>query len=402
MTTGSESNQPATSDAPEIRLTATLTPFYQRTAAIVGVARRSSAVSRQPQSSGKPVKSRNQALRDYVLRRLLLMIPTFLGITFVTFMLTQFVPGGQIDQLRMTLAGAGGGGEVAAGGDARVQLDIPEEQLARLREYYGFDQPLPIAYGRWLWNAVRLDLGSSFRYNEPVIRVIADRLPISIYYGLITAFFTYAICIPLGILKAIRHRTRLDNVTSALIFLGYAVPGFALGAVLSNLLAVRWEIFPLGGFTSPNFGELSFFRQVLDLAWHSALPLAAYLVGSFAVTTMLMKNSLIENMSADYVRTALAKGLSWRRAVFVHALRNSLIPMATSIGGLLGIFLTGSFLIERVFNIQGVGLLAFEAIQTRDFPVVMGFLVISSVLLMVGNLVSDLAVAAVDPRVRFE
>jgi microcin C transport system permease protein len=348
------------------------------------------------------MKSRNEALRDYVVRRLLLMVPTFIGITLVTFTLTQFVPGGQIDQLRMALAGAGGMGEVAAGGDARVQLDIPEEQLARLREYYGFDQPLPIAYGRWLWSTIQLDLGSSFRYNEPVVQVIADRLPVSIYYGLVTAFFTYGICIPLGIVKAIRHRTRLDNVTSALIFLGYAVPGFALGAVLSNLLAVRWEIFPLGGFTSPEFSDLSLFSKALDLAWHSALPLVAYLAGSFAVTTMLMKNSLIENMSADYVRTALAKGLTWRRAVFVHALRNSLIPMATSIGGLLGIFLTGSFLIERVFNIPGVGLLAFEAIQARDFPVVLGFLVISSVLLMLGNLVSDLAVAFVDPRVRFE
>jgi len=350
------------------------------------------------------VKSRNEALRDYVFRRLLLMIPTFLGITFVTFMLTQFVPGGQIDQLRMTLAGAGDAGEVAFGGagDVRAQLDIPEDQLARLREYYGFDQPLPVAYARWLRNTLRLDLGSSFRYNEPVTRVIADRLPVSIYYGLITALFTYGICIPLGILKAIRHRSRLDNITSILIFLGYAIPGFALGAMLSNLLAVRFEIFPLGGFTSPGFDELSLLGKAADLAWHSALPLVAYLTGAFAVTTMLMKNSLIENMSADYVRTALAKGLSWRRAVFVHALRNSLIPMATSVGGLLGIFLTGSFLIERVFNIPGVGLLAFEAIQARDFPVVLGFLVISSVLLMVGNLVSDLAVAFVDPRVRFE
>jgi len=349
------------------------------------------------------VKSRGEALRDYVLRRLLLMVPTFIGITFVTFMLCQFVPGGQIDQLRMTLAGAGGGGEMGSfGGDARVQLDLPEEQLARLREYYGFDRPLPVAYASWLWDVVRLDLGQSFRYNEPVVRVIADRLPISIYYGLITAFLTYAICIPLGILKAIRHRTKLDNLSSALIFIGYAVPGFALGAVLSNVLAVRFELFPLGGFHSAQFADLSLLGKAWDLARHSALPLVAYLAGSFAVTTMLMKNSLMENMSADYVRTALAKGLSWRRAVFVHALRNSLIPMATTVGSLLGIFLTGSFLIERVFNIQGVGLLAFEAIQARDFPIVMGFLVISSILLMVGNLVSDLAVALVDPRVRFE
>jgi microcin C transport system permease protein len=348
------------------------------------------------------MKSRREALRDYVVRRLLLMIPTFLGITFFTFLLIQFVPGGQIDQLRLALAGAGGGGEAGGGRGAPVQLDIPEEQLARLREFYGFDRPFLVAYGTWLWDAVRLDLGQSFRYNEPVLGVIADRLPISVYYGLMTAFFTYIICIPLGILKAIKHRTRLDNLTSVAIFVGYAIPGFALGAVLSNLLAVRWQVFPLGGFESPGAEQLSVMARVLDILWHSVLPLLAYLVSAFAVTTMLMKNSLMENMSADYVKTALAKGLPWRRAIFVHALRNSLIPMATSVGSLLGIFLTGSFLIERVFNIPGVGLLAFEAIQARDFPLVMGFLVISSVLLMVGNLVSDLTVAFVDPRVRFE
>ena len=348
------------------------------------------------------MKSRGEALRDYVVRRLLLMVPTFLGITFFTFLLIQFVPGGQIDQLRMRLAGAGGGGETAGGGGARVQLDIPEDQLARLREFYGFDRPLLVAYGTWLWDAVRLDLGQSFRYNQPVIGVIAPRLPISIYYGIMTALFTYVICIPLGILKAIRHRTRLDNLTSVIIFVGYAIPGFALGAVLSNLLAVRWPVFPLGGFESPAADQLPLMARALDILWHSVLPLIAYLVSAFAVTTMLMKNSLMENMSADYVKTALAKGLNWRRAIFVHALRNSLIPMATSIGSLLGIFMTGSFLIERVFNIPGLGLLAFEAIQARDFPLVMGFLVISSVLLMIGNLVSDLAVAFVDPRVRFE
>ena len=347
------------------------------------------------------MKSRGEALRDYVVRRLLLMIPTFIGITFVTFLLCQLVPGGQIDQMRLALAG-GGAGAVRSGPAARVQLEIPEDQLKQLKEYYGFDKPIPVAYASWLGKMFTLNFGQSFRYNEPVLRVIADRLPVSLYYGLVTTFFIYVICIPLGIVKAIRHRSTMDNMTSVLIFIGYAVPGFALGAVLVNLLSVRYQIFPLGGFQSPNASDLSSFAKIGDVVWHSILPLIAYLISAFAVETMLMKNSLLENMSADYVRTALAKGLSWRRAVFVHALRNSLIPMATSIGSLLGIFLTGSFLIERVFNIEGIGLLAFEAIQTRDFPVVMGILVIDSVLLLVGNLVSDLAVAFVDPRVRFE
>ncbi len=346
------------------------------------------------------MKSRGEALRDYVLRRLLLMIPTFIGITFVSFLLCQLVPGGPIDQLRLSLAGAGGA-EMGAGG-GRVQLAIPDEQLAQLRRFYGFDKPLAVAYGDWLANLARLDFGTSFRYNAPVVKVIAERLPVSIYYGIVTAIFTYAICIPLGMLKALRHRSRVDTLSSVLIFVGYAIPGFALGAVLSNLLAVRWPIFPLGGFESANAAQLGAWAHAGDIVWHSVLPLVAYLAGSFAVTTMLMKNSLVENMSADYVKTALAKGLGWQRAVFVHALRNSLIPIATTAGSLLGIFLTGSILIERVFNIPGVGLLAFEAIQSRDYPVVLGFVVISSVILMLGNLVSDLAVALVDPRVRFE
>jgi microcin C transport system permease protein len=344
------------------------------------------------------VKSRGEALRDYVLRRLLLMIPTFLGITLVTFVLCQFVPGGPIDQLRLQLAGAGGPG----GPTTRIQLEIPDEQLQQLREFYGFDKPIPVAYATWLYQTLQLNLGQSFRYNEPVWDVIVERLPVSIYYGLVTAFFTFAICIPLGILKAIKHRTTVDNLTSALIFVGYAIPGFALGAVLVNLFAVQIQIFPLGGFQSQGADALPALERFRDIVWHSVLPLIAYLAGAFAIETMLMKNSLMENMSSDYVRTALAKGLNWRRAVFVHALRNSLIPIATSIGSLLGIFLTGSVLIERVFNIQGVGLLFFEAIQARDFPVVMGFLVISSIILMLGNLLSDLAVAFVDPRVRFE
>jgi len=346
------------------------------------------------------VKSRGEALRDYIVRRLLLMIPTFIGITFVTFLLCQFVPGGPIDQLRLQMAGAAGEG--GQGRSTRPQLEIPDDQLKQLREFYGFDKPLFQAYGEWLSKTVQFNFGQSFRYNEPVLRVIADRLPVSLYYGLVTAIFTYLICIPLGIVKAIRHRTAVDNLTSVLIFIGYAIPGFALGAVLVNVFAVQFQWFPLGGFASANAATMPAVAQARDIVWHSVLPLVAYMIGAFALETMLMKNSLLENMSADYVRTALAKGLSWRRAVFVHALRNSLIPMATSIGSLLGIFLTGSVLIERVFNIQGVGLLFFEAIQARDFPVVMGFLVISSIILMLGNLISDLAVAFVDPRVRFE
>jgi microcin C transport system permease protein len=347
-------------------------------------------------------KSRAHALRDYVIRRLLLMIPTFLGITLVTFLLCQFVPGGPIDQLKMRLAGQGGGEGGAGSSRGAVQFSIPEDQLAGLKAYYGFDKPIAARYVAWLGKIARLDLGTSFRFTKPVLTIIKDRLPVSLYYGLLTTLFTYIICIPLGILKAIRHRTLLDNSTSALIFIGYAVPGYALGAVLLVLLSVKWHWFPLGGFLSEGWETLGTLEKAKDLLWHSVLPLVSYLIGSFAVMTLLMKNSLMESMSADYVVTALAKGLPWRRAIFVHALRNSLIPMATSFGNLIAIIMTGSLLIERVFNIQGIGLLTFEAIQSRDYPVVLGIIVIDSVLLLAGNLLSDLCVASVDPRVRFE
>ncbi|OPZ04097.1 MAG: Inner membrane ABC transporter permease protein YejB [candidate division BRC1 bacterium ADurb.BinA292] len=346
--------------------------------------------------------SRRHGLRNYIIRRLMLMVPTFLGITFVTFVLTQFVPGGPIDQLRLQMIGAGGEGGSTGGARDRVQFVIPEDQLAILKRFYGFDKPIPVRYLVWLGRIVRLDFGASFRYTEPVIDTISQRLPVSIYYGLWTTFFTYAISIPLGIVKAIRHRSLIDNASSVLIFVGYAIPGYALGAVLLVLFAVNRSWFPLGGFESAGFDSLPFWGKVWDRLHHSILPLICYLIGSFAVTTMLMKNSLMENMSADYVKTALAKGLTWRRAIFVHAVRNSLIPLATSIGHLIGLILTGSLLIERVFNIRGMGLLYFEAIQARDYPVVMGIIVISGVLLLVGNLLSDLCVAAVDPRVRFE
>ena len=346
--------------------------------------------------------SRAHALRNYVIRRILLMVPTFLGITVVTFVLCQFVPGGPIDQIKLQLAGAqmGEAGYVSTRED--VQLSIPEDQLDILKEYYGFDKPIPLRYLGWLWNLVRLNLGDSFRYTMPVIKIIGSRLPVSVFYGAITTILTYLICIPLGMVKAIRHRTLIDNLTSILIFIGYAIPGFALGALLLVLLAVKKDWFPLGGFHGQDFATLSMGGKVIDIAHHAVLPLICYLIGSFAVMTLLMKNSLMENMSADYVKTALAKGLSWRRAVFGHALRNSLIPLATSFGNNISLILMGSVLIERVFNIKGIGLLVYESIVARDYPVVLGMIVIGSLLLLLGNLLSDLCVAAVDPRVRFE
>lgn len=245
-------------------------------------------------------------------------------------------------------------------------------------------------------------LGNSFRYNTAVWNLVKERVPISLFYGLVTFFLTYVVCIPLGIVKAIKHRTILDNATSILIFVGYAIPGFVLASVLVVYLAARMGWFPTGGFVSENFSSLGFGEKVWDVLHHAALPLVCYMIGSFAFMTLLVKNSLMDNLAADYVRTAVAKGAGFKRAVLGHALRNSLIPLATTLGSIVSVFIAGSVLIELIFEINGYGLLSYYAILDRDYPLVMGLLVLNVVLLMVGNILSDFFVALTDPRIRFE
>ncbi len=246
------------------------------------------------------------------------------------------------------------------------------------------------------------DLGRSFRYGKTVEQVIWSRLPVSTYFGFMTMLIIYAVCLPLGYFKAIKHNTWFDNSTSVLIFMGYAIPGYVLGFLLILLFAVKLDWFPSGGFTSINFDDLSAVEKVKDVLHHSVLPLGAYLVGGFAFVTMLMKNHLMDNLAADYMRTALSKGVAYRDAVRRHALRNSLIPIATNLGHQVMLFVTGSFLIEKIFDINGFGLLGFNAIIDRDFPVVMGVLMLSAFLMLLGNIISDVLMAMVDPRVRFD
>jgi microcin C transport system permease protein len=342
-------------------------------------------------------------MKIYILRRILLMVPTFIGITLITFLVTQLVPGGPIEQLQarhFAVSEEGARGTLAQPGMSDRQLS--DEDLKVMTAFYGFDKPWYQQYGRWLLRLVRLDLGESFRYLTPVSTLIASKLPVSIFYGLTSTLMVYAVCIPLGVIKAIKHRTWIDTVSSVLVFVGYAVPPFALGMFLLMMLAARLGLFPLGGFVSDDFDLMpGFWPKALDVAYHAVLPLTAYMLGSFASMTILMKNAVMENMAADYVRTALAKGVSPRRAIFWHALRNSLIPLATSFGDNLMLFLSGSFLIEKIFNIDGMGLLGYTSLIERDYPVVLGILVIGSILQLMGNLLSDLCVAAVDPRVRF-
>ena len=341
-------------------------------------------------------------MTSYFIRRFLLIVPTFIGVTVLVFTLTRLVPGGPIERMlnEAAMAGADHAG-TATSYDGRGAGALSDEQIEELKAYYGFDKPVVVGYLEWLGKVLVLDLGTSTRYSEPVWATIKDRFPISIFYGVATLILTYGVCIPLGVVKAIRHKTAFDNVSSALVFFGYAIPSYVVGIALLTAFAANLEWFPLGGFVSDDFEDLSAPQKMADVFSHAVLPLLSYMAGSFAVTTLLMKNALMDNLAAEYVRTAIAKGMDFRRAVFRHAFRNSLIPIATSFGSNITLILTGSFLIEKIFNIDGFGLLGFESLVERDYPVVMGILVISSLLFLIGNILSDICVALVDPRVKF-
>ena len=283
-------------------------------------------------------------------------------------------------------------------------VEIPEEAIKEIQRYYGFDKPVHVRYANWLWNVLRLDLGNSYVYQDPVWDIIKARFPVSLTLGLTGFLLSYLVCVPLGVMKAVKHGSKFDLVSSVLVFLGYAAPGWALGTALLVLFGGGsfWNVFPLGGFRSDNWEYLTFSQKVADQAEHMFLPVVCYMLGSFATLTILTKNSLMENMSQDYVRTAFAKGLHKNRVIFVHALRNSLIPIATGLGQVFSLILAGSFLIEKVFNIDGMGYLGYTSILQRDYPVALGILVVSSILLLVGNILSDMIYAVVDPRIRFK
>ena len=331
----------------------------------------------------------------------MLIPPTLIGVTIIVFAITRLVPGGPLERAIMEMQMMGSDGGTTTSMTSGQDMAISDEQLERLKEYYGFDKPVLESYFVWLGKVVRGDLGDSYRYNEPVWDVISDRFPVSLYYGIVTLIITYSVCIPLGILKAIRHKTVVDNITSILIFVGYAIPGYALGSLLLLYFSVRLDWFPIGGFVSYDFADLSLWAKIGDLASHSVLPLICYLVGSFALVTLLLKNHLMDNLAADYMRTAIAKGVSFRKAVTRHAMRNSLIPIATTFGQNITLLVSGSFLIETIFDIAGFGLLGLTSIVDRDYPVVMGIVLLSSFLLLIGNIISDFLVALVDPRIRF-
>ncbi len=341
---------------------------------------------------------------DYFLRRLWLMVPTFIGITFACFALCQVVPGGPVEQ---ALAKMRGLGAAEAGRSPHAGAAVSAEQRRALEAHFGFDQPLLKRYGTWLVRD-RMGLAArSYKYpNKTVGRLIRERFAVSLVFGIAGFALTYLICIPLGIAKALRHGSVFDAASSVVVFTGYAVPAFAFGMLLKMLFAGTgegfWDILPAAGVTSAGFEFLSPWGKAKDLAAHFALPVACYVIGNFAVLTLLMKNSLLEQIGQDYVRTVLAKGGSLRRAVWFHALRNALIPIATGFGGVLGILFAGSVLIEKVFEIPGMGRLSLDAIVSRDYMVFMGILAVTSALGLLGRLLSDACYLWIDPRIQFD
>ena len=341
----------------------------------------------------------------YVLKRLLLMVPTLLGVLLLTFVVIQFVPGGPVEQMVAQLQGRDSGGEGAAatGAGYRGRQGVDAARIEEIRAFYGFDKPAHERFVQMLVQFARLDLGKSFFYPKSVWELVKEKLPVSISLGLWTFLLSYAISIPLGIAKAVRAGTRFDTLTSLLVLVGYAIPGFVLGVALLVVFGGQLQWFPLRGLTSSNWDTLSWGAKVVDYLWHIALPVTASVLGAFAVTTMLTKNSFLEEIRKQYVLTARAKGLSQSRVLWKHVLRNAMIPIVTGFpAAFVGAFFAGSLLIETLFSLDGLGLLSYESVMRRDYPVVLGTLYLFTCIGLVTKLISDLCYLWVDPRVKFD
>lgn len=340
----------------------------------------------------------------YILKRLLLMLPTLLGVLLVTFVVIQFVPGGPVEQyLAEAKAGAGGASAEGGGLSYRGAQGIDPRRLDEIKKLYGFDKPAPERFAQMLGQFARFDLGRSFFQNKDVWQLIKEKMPVSISLGLWTFFISYLISVPLGVAKAVRAGSRFDLVTTLLVLVGYAIPGFVLGVALLVIFGGQLAWFPLRGLTSANFDELSLGGKVVDYLWHITLPVTAMVLGSFAVTAMLTKNSFLEEIRKQYVLTARAKGLSERQVLWKHVFRNALIPIVTGFpAAFIGAFFTGSLLIETLFSLDGLGLLSYESVIRRDYPVVLGTLFLFTLTGLVTKLISDLCYVWVDPRVKFD
>ena len=362
----------------------------------------------------------------YIIRRLLLMIPTILGILLVAFAIVQFAPGGPIERIIAQLQGNDvsatsriggspggdlGAGAQSAGGDTggtakyRGAQGLDPEFIAELERQFGFDKPVHVCFADMVWNYIRFNFGESYFRDVKVIDLIAEKLPVSITLGLWTMLIAYTISIPLGVMKAVRDGTPFDVWTSAVIIVGYAIPGFLFAVLLIVLFAggSYFDLFPLRGLTSDNWDELSFFGKVGDYLWHIILPVMSLVISAFATTTLLTKNSFLDEIRKHYVVTARAKGLGERQVLYGHVFRNAmLIVIAGFPGAFIGAFFTGSLLIETVFSLDGLGLLGFESIVNRDYAVVFATLYIFGLIGLIVTLLSDITYTLVDPRIDFE
>lgn len=341
----------------------------------------------------------------YILKRLLLMIPTLFGILLLTFVVIQFVPGGPVEQMVAQLQGRDTGGEGATAGGAgyRGRQGVDAKRIEEIRTLYGFDKPAHERFWQMLGQYARFDLGQSFYYPKTVWELVKEKLPVSISLGLWTFFLSYLISVPLGIAKAVRAGTRFDTLTSLIVLIGYAIPGFVLGVALLVIFGGQLQWFPLRGLTSSNWETLSWGAKIVDYLWHITLPVTASVLGAFAVTTMLTKNAFLEEIRKQYVLTARAKGLSERTVLWKHVFRNALIPIVTGFpAAFIGAFFAGSLLIETLFSLDGLGLLSYESVMRRDYPVVLGTLYLFTLIGLVTKLISDLCYVWVDPRVKFD
>jgi microcin C transport system permease protein len=348
---------------------------------------------------------------SYILKRVLLMVPTLFGVIAITFAVIQFVPGGPVEQALIEMKGRGGAGEASGGGAAsgaagyRGRQGIDEARVAEIRKLYGFDKPPAERFWSMLKGFMTFDLGKSFYHHGDVWSLVKSKLPVSITIGLWTFFLTYLISIPLGIAKAVREGSRFDGFTSALVLIGYSIPGFVLGVFLLVVFGggsfLQW--FPLRGLTSDDWQSMSMLGKVTDYLWHITLPVTASVAGAFAITTMLTKNTFLEEIRKQYVLTARAKGLSENRVLYKHVFRNALIPLVTGFpAAFINAFFAGSLLIETLFSLDGLGLLSYESVIRRDYPVVMGTLYLFTLIGLVVKLLGDLCYVWADPRVQFE
>jgi microcin C transport system permease protein len=332
----------------------------------------------------------------YTLQRLALMLPTLFGITVVCFVIINLAPGGPVEQALSRIR--------MAGGAAGSSVGVSDEVLQAIKKQYGFDKPAHIRYLIWLKNIATFDFGESFSFHQPVIEVIGERLPVSLQFGVVSLILMYLISIPLGIKKAVKDGNAFDVWTSVMLMVMYSMPPLILAILLRTFLASEnfLNLFPLTDLYSDNYFSLGLWGKVWDRIHHFILPLACYVLGGFTVLTFLMKNSLMEEVRLDYVRTARAKGLDERSVIYKHALRNALIPILTGLGFYFTIFFAGSIVIEGIFQISGMGLLTIKSINSRDYNVIMALIFIESVLSMVGRLISDITYVFVDPRIDFE